>query len=662
MTSVQNLLQRLNGNKMKHIFYVLFFVLAFAKADYLTAQNYQQHTVVKGETLSSISSKYNIAPSELLNLNPDLKNGVKQGAVVLIPADSKLLTQRKVERYKTHKVRRKETLFSLAKEYGVTVLDIKEANKELYNTALKRGERIRIPVFAAPKPIEKKPVLVQETPAEIVNETVPVPGIHEVKQGEGLFRIAILYKTSVDKIQELNPNLEALKPGMLIKVPEVDQSQNTTIPAGSSELVDFEVPRKMGMYSLTRMTGLDQDSLEILNPQLKEGLKAGMMIKIPNRSITDSLLVFKKPHAINLIDSLSNYQPQNIAVMLPLSLNKLSEELELKDHLLSDRTSRIAIDFLNGMYEARDSALSLGLKVNYDVFDTQKSKERTLEVLSGNDFADYNAVVGPLLSGNVVETAKHLKYDRIPVISPLTTTNVRLYSNLFQSRPDDQLMKEQLKHFLSLYGVGKNVIIVTDNTKPQLREEFSALFPEANVLIPSEDKNYIYSVDYIKELKPEVENVVILAVDNVGFITDAVTNYSAKADTHHITMFGMDSYEDMDLPNARLAALHYTFPQMYKLADQSNAFMRSYYKKYGISPNKYVTRGFDIAMDLILRQASADDFFDSVDKHGVTEMTESKFSYSKKLFAGYYNEAIYILQYQQDLGVKEVFVPNFSSN
>jgi LysM repeat protein/ABC-type branched-subunit amino acid transport system substrate-binding protein len=646
------------GIKMKNIYYILFLVFALAKADTLTAQNYQQHTVVKGETVSSISRKYTIASSELLALNPDMKNGVQLGSIVLIPADSKLLTQRKIVSYKTHKVRRKETLFSLAKEYGITILDIKESNKELYNKSLRRGEKIRIPVFmqqpvAVEKPVVRELVVVQDSTAYQVD----VPGFHRVRQREGLFRIAIQYKTSIDKLKELNPGLEGLKPGMLINVPvALEDALNTG-------LVDFEVPYKMGMYSLTRMTGISKDSLVSLNPELKDGLKAGMTIRIPDNRIVDAAQLYSKgSKVVDLLDSLRNYRPQQIAVMLPLSLHQLNDTIDQRQHMLNDKTSRIAVDFLNGMYEARDSALSIGLKVNYDVYDTQKSKERTRSILDEHDFSNYNALIGPLLSGNVVEAAKYLKDNDIPVISPLTNTDVRLYKNLFQSRPDDGLMKEKLKLFLKGYITGKNIIIVTDNDNPKMREEFSSLFPEATLLIPSEKKNYIYSVNYIKELQPDIENVVILAVDNVGFITDAVTNYSAKADTHHITMFGMESYEEMDLPNSRLAVLNYTFPQMHMDAQGSQSFMKSYYNKYGISPNKYVARGFDVAMDIILRQASSDDLFESVKVHGTTQMTESKFAYTKKLFSGYYNEAIFILQYQRDLSIKELFLPIPNSN
>lgn len=631
-------------------------MFAFAKADSLTAQNYQQHTVDKGETVSSISEKYNISKNELLALNPDAKNGLKRGSIILIPADSKLLTQKKITKYKTHKVRRKETLFSLAKEYGVTILDIKESNKELYSSSLNKGSEIRIPVFedvpvSVSKVIKEIPVTAKDTVKTNVIERK-----HRVKEKEGLFRIAIQYKTTIDNLKKMNPDLEGLKPGMLINVPVV-------AAAPSQSLVDYKIPSKMGMYSLTRMAGISEDSLMNINPELKEGLKAGMIIKIPNRSNIDSLKLYSQNGKVsNLLDSIKTLKPQRIAVMLPLSLHKINDEFKESDQLLEDKTSRIAVDFLNGLQVARDSASTLGINVTYDVYDTQKSKDRTSAILSANDFTKYNSVIGPLMSSNVVEVAKQLKDDNIPVVSPLTNTDVRLHKNLFQTRPDDLLLRQKLKEFLRSFAIDKNVIIVTDNKKPQLRDEFSELFPDATLLVPSAKKNYIYSINYIKALKSDVDNVVILAVDDVGFITDAVTNYSAKADTHRITMFGLESFEEMGLPNTRLAVLNYTFPQMHKDADDHHSFIKSYTRKYGISPNKYVTRGFDVAMDVILRQASAGDLYESAKNHGTTEMSESKFAYGKQMFAGYYNEAVYVLQYQNDLTIKELYlIPNTSN-
>lgn len=643
---------------MKNIVVIVCMCFAFAKADGAFIQNYKQHTVEQGETIYTLTRKYKVTSQELLELNPDLKSGLKYGQVLLIPAENKVLTQRRIKTYKKHRVGRKETLYSLSKEYNITELDIKEANKELYSNPLRKGDRIQIPVF---EEVENTIPKIKE----IVLDPTNLPdGKYLVRPGEGMYRIATKYGIHTDSLQKLNPEVEALRPGMILNVPKnvslitlndkVDDAP-VTVAIDENRMMQYVIPKKMGMYSLKKLAGVSEDSLISLNPKLKEGLQEGMSVTIPNPNYGKLIdLKLKTSGIARLADSLRNFKKQRLAIMLPFSLQKINETTSDRDNLKSDRTMRIALDFYSGVKIAIDSANALGIPVAYDLFDTQKNLQATKNILKGTDFAKYSTVIGPLMSMNVVETAKELKGMNIPVISPLTNTDVKLYRNLFQARPDDDMLKSQLKAYLVKYAADKNVIIVTDNSNPELKNEFASILPRAKLLVPNAEKNYIYSIDYIKKLKPGVENVVVLAVDNVGFITDAITNYSAKAATHQITMFGLENYEEMELSSTKLARLNYIFPRMFKESDGSNSFIEKYYSIHNITPNAYATRGFDVALDIIFRQASASDLYDSARRNGKTVMTENKFDYSKKFLSGFYNDAFYILQYQEDLSIKEL--------
>jgi LysM repeat protein/ABC-type branched-subunit amino acid transport system substrate-binding protein len=643
---------------MKNIVVIVCMCFAFAKADATFMQNYKQHTVEQGETIYTLTKKYKVTSQELLELNPDLKSGLKYGQVLLIPAENKVLTQRRIKTYKKHRVGRKETLYSLSKIYGITELDIKEANKELYSNPLRKGDRIQIPVF---EDVENTIPKIKE----IVLDPTNLPdGKYFVRPGEGMYRIATKYGINTDSLQKLNPEVEALRPGMILNVPknvslitlkDKDNDAPVTAAIDKNRMMQYVIPKKMGMYSLKKLAGVSEDSLISLNPKLKEGLQEGMSVTIPNSHYGKVIDLKLETSVISrLADSLRNFKKQRLAIMLPFSLQKINETTSDRDNLKSDRTMRIALDFYSGLKIAIDSANALGIPVDYDLFDTQKNLQATKNILKGTDFTNYNTVIGPLMSMNVVETAKELKGLNIPVISPLTNTDVKLYRNLFQARPDYDVLKSQLKAYLVKYAANKNVIIVTDNSNPELKNEFASILPRAKLLVPNAKKNYIYSIDYIKKLKPDVENVVVLAVDNVGFITDAITNYSAKATTHQITMFGLENYEEMELSSTKLARLNYIFPRMFKESDDSNSFIEKYYSIHNVAPNAYATRGFDVALDIIFRQASASDLYDSARRNGKTVMTENKFDYSKKFLSGFYNDAVYILQYQEDLSIKEL--------
>lgn len=643
---------------MKNIILIAFVFFAFAKA-YSTAalQNYKQHVVQKGETVFSIVGKYKINAAELTQLNPDIKSGLKEGSILLIPVGNDVLTQRKIVSYKKHKVRRKETLYGIAKKYGVTELDIKESNKDLYAKGLRKGDRIQIPVFEE----MKIPVIVEEQVDVIAPDSVIKDGKYRVMAKDTKYGIATKYGIKVHELEALNPSVKDLHPGMVINVPKstdlVMEAANTNAEGGKAivdKFIDYQVPPKMTMYSLENLTGISEDSLLILNPQIKDGLKLGMNIKIPNPAAAQpNVMDAKVTGFANLLDSISNRNPQRYAVMLPLSLHKTTEGTSDEELLRKETATRIALDFYSGMSIARDSAASMGLLVSYDLFDTQKKESNVQSIIGAHDFNAYNAVIGPLLAKNVVAAAKELKSKDVPVISPLTNTDVRLYKNLFQARPDAALLKQKLMDYLVTNAEGKNIILVTDAKKPELKNEYLALFPAAKELKPNKD-NYIYKQTYINALDPVKENWVILAVDNEGFITDAVSHYSAKAKSHNITMFGYENYDELELPHLRLGSLRYTYPSMNRDSGTSNSFSSKYYSKYRISPNAYATRGFDVAMDIILRNASANDLYESAINNGSTEQVENKFNYSKKFMAGYYNQSVYLLQYNADLSLKEL--------
>ncbi len=106
------------------------------------------HEVVKGETLYSISRQYGISTDEIIRLNPDVKEGVKIGKKLIIPPvhsnTSVKTNEGKNTKFITHQVKKKETLYSISKLYGVTHEEIIKLNPNV-NDGLKEGAILVIP-------------------------------------------------------------------------------------------------------------------------------------------------------------------------------------------------------------------------------------------------------------------------------------------------------------------------------------------------------------------------------------------------------------------------------------------------------------------------------------------------------------------------------------
>ncbi|MBX9808265.1 MAG: LysM peptidoglycan-binding domain-containing protein, partial [Flavobacteriaceae bacterium] len=133
------------------------------------------HKVEKGETIAQIAQKYSVTPYDIYKLNPDAQAGLKPNSVLLIP--KKATTQKVSSQAKTHKVAPKETLFGIEKQYGVSDEALKKANPDLEKLGLQIGKTLTIPsnsgsktVVPAPEKVVYHEVLPKETKYSIAKQ------------------------------------------------------------------------------------------------------------------------------------------------------------------------------------------------------------------------------------------------------------------------------------------------------------------------------------------------------------------------------------------------------------------------------------------------------------------------------------------------------------
>lgn len=160
-----------------------------------------KHTVVKGETVYSISKMYHTTVDQIIRLNPGAANGIAIGSVLTIP-QRRVISSEKEENYRYHTILPKETLYSVAKTYRLKPEDVIRANVGLSVESFQIGKTIRIPFFESyevVKPFEKQTANI----------------IHTVQRGETLYSIARKYDVEVSTLEQMNLMLAGgLKPNM----------------------------------------------------------------------------------------------------------------------------------------------------------------------------------------------------------------------------------------------------------------------------------------------------------------------------------------------------------------------------------------------------------------------------------------------------------------
>jgi len=123
---------------------------------------WRQHTVRRGETLSEIGRRYGVSVSAIRQANRMRSNLIRTGQHLVIPVSSRKLTPRittvkatrprpSIARADTngdkpivHRVRRGDTLWSIARRYGVLVQNLIEWNLLDPAAVLSLGQRIKI--------------------------------------------------------------------------------------------------------------------------------------------------------------------------------------------------------------------------------------------------------------------------------------------------------------------------------------------------------------------------------------------------------------------------------------------------------------------------------------------------------------------------------------
>lgn len=102
------------------------------------------HKVASGDTLYSIARKYGLTVDELKSLNKLSNNNLKVGQVLQVKkASSNSGTGSSTHSGSTHTVQKGETLFSIAKKYGITTALLKSLNS-LKTNILKLGQVLKI--------------------------------------------------------------------------------------------------------------------------------------------------------------------------------------------------------------------------------------------------------------------------------------------------------------------------------------------------------------------------------------------------------------------------------------------------------------------------------------------------------------------------------------
>ena len=209
------------------------------------SQDKNVYTVKSGDSLWAIAKRYGITVDELKRANNLTSNTLSIGQKLTIPSKETLTPS---QDYTLYTVKSGDNLYSIARRYGLTMNELMEYNN-LGTTLLSIGQVLKIPT--------KQTI----TPSETT---------YVVKSGDSLYSIARKYNTTVKDLMKYN-NLTS----NLLSI-----GQTLKIPTSESTITSYTVKSGDTLYSIARKYNTTVDELKRKNNLTSNTLSIGQTLII----------------------------------------------------------------------------------------------------------------------------------------------------------------------------------------------------------------------------------------------------------------------------------------------------------------------------------------------------------------------------------------------
>jgi cell wall-associated NlpC family hydrolase len=412
-------------------FRLVVLVFFLCSVNVFSQDNSVKHSIVKGETISSIAQKYNVSIASIYKLNPKAKKTLHLNQVLLIPNSETKNTSNSVvaDSEKTteinHQVVPKETLYGITKQFKTTIELLNKANPQLEKEGLKIGQTIIIPSSLTQNEItnlsNSKNQEIVETAAE---QTASLS--HEVKSKESLYVIAKMYGISLKELQHANPKIgkKRLSIGQAITIPsngkkieneavaeeekseikEVpvvvseesavtavesvikDKAENTDSSISTSEIIHEVLPKET-KYGIANKYGITVAVLEKQNPVIQQKLLVGskLSIQIPNNTlIQPSKAEIAEPQTIKTKDTLNDTS---------LSI----ANVDLINQIIQSASDKIGTRYRSGGTTTAGFDCSGFMYSTFGAFDIKLPRSSIEQAAIGEKIDDENAQKGDLI-------------------------------------------------------------------------------------------------------------------------------------------------------------------------------------------------------------------------------------------------------------------------
>ena len=434
---------------------------------------------------------------------------------------------------------------------------------------------------------------------------------YKVEKGKTLYSISKMFQVSQEDILSMNPEItDGLKAGNNIRIPAKKIASEPEIPAKSYQI--HKVKQQETAFGIAKMYGISIADLEKMNPEIKQGLKTGMELKVypapvkrPNVKVANSdstsapqistQIPEKENNSCKELSKKLQSRKIQIALLLPFYL-PAGEDLNPK--------ARIGLDFYAGAKLALDSLKKEGFTVSANVFDISNDSSSVDDILKNPSFAKSDLIIGPLYSSAFIRIAEYAKKKNIPAVSPFSQSDALLAdkSNVIKVTPDVISQAQHCGPELKKLHPNAHFYLVRNNNEKdkEIADAIkTSLLVSGAISTESFHETTFSSVsDLLSMLSESSENIIIFPSTVQIQVIDFIARLSSGRLGKRITLVGLNdwnNYENIEFDH--LNNLNFTFlaPSNSNFKSHEAQIFRTRLKKeFKGEPTFYSFQGFDV--------------------------------------------------------------------
>lgn len=465
--------------------------------------------------------------------------------------------------------------------------------------------------------------------------------VHTVQKGQTVYSLTKAYNVTEQDIYTANPGADkGITAGKDLLIPVKNGGSSSVVtpvkdpiktPVKDPAKVTYTshtVSRSETLYGLSKQYGVTVDAILAANPEVANGLKTGMTVRIPR--VVETPFIEEDPKSTVKEEPVKEEtEVEKTPVIAPVIVPDLSSKFKSKKDCVNNaskkkqytiallvpfgnnprpdnKQARVAFQFYAGVQMAQKLYQPKEITLEWKVYNTGESDDSLTinKLISSGNLDNADIIVGPLYSSGLYQVAAYAASRKIPVLSPTSRMSNVLEGNpyLIKTTPSPEsflvglaeYMTQRFDHIILVEPAG-----VEDSlTMRSLQKELEIL---VNVKNPTKSISYVEAgkTSPMDVVKPGVRNLIYYPTKKELTVTNFLTGMRKLKNSDKITIMGDESwlrfrnfdpdyYSNVGL---HVPIIHFSTPQIASL----EPFVKIFRDEYKTDPEIYAFRGYDAA-------------------------------------------------------------------